>query len=63
VDERCGATVAPEDAAGVAAALERLRARNPVELRDAARAAAEPFTFTRQVATLEGVYLRVGRNR
>ena len=63
VDERCGATVAPDDPAGLAAALEKLRARNPAELRDAARAAAEPFTFARQVAALEGVYRRLRRNR
>jgi len=63
VDERCGATVAPDDPAGLAAALEKLRGRNPAELRDAARAAAEPFTFARQVAALEGVYRRLRRNR
>ncbi len=63
VDERCGATVAPEDPAGLAAALEKLRGRNPAELRDAARAVAEPFSFARQVAALEGVYRRLQRNR
>lgn len=63
VDERCGAIVAPEDAAGLAAALEKLRGRNAAELRDAARAAAEPFSFGRQVRALEEVYRRVARNR
>ena len=63
VDERCGATVAPDDAAGLGAALDKLRGRNPGEARDAARAAAEPFTFARQVGALEEVYRRLGRNR
>ncbi|HEY3099271.1 MAG TPA: glycosyltransferase family 4 protein [Methylomirabilota bacterium] len=63
VDDRSGAVVAPDDAAGFAAALEKLRGRNAAELRDAARAAAEPFTFARQVQALEEVYRRLGRNR
>src|SRR5439155_7788865 len=63
VDERCGAIVAPDDAAGLAAALDKLRGRNAAEVRDAARAAAEPFTFARQVRALEEVYRRLGRNR
>jgi UDP-glucose:(heptosyl)LPS alpha-1,3-glucosyltransferase len=63
VNEGCGAAVAPDDAAGVAAALEKLRGRNPAQLRDAARAAAEPYTFARQVRALEEVYRRFGRNR
>ncbi|HEV8585045.1 MAG TPA: glycosyltransferase family 4 protein [Methylomirabilota bacterium] len=63
VSGRCGAVVAPEDPDALAAALDTLRAHNSAELRDAARDAALPFTFARQVATLEGVYRRVGRNR
>ena len=63
VDDRCGAVVASDDAAGFAAALEKLRGRNAAELRDAARAAAEPLTFARQVQALEEVYRRLGRNR
>jgi len=63
VNERCGAVVAPEDAAGFAAALDGLRGRNAAELRDAARSAAEPYTFARQVAALEGIYRRLARNR
>jgi len=55
--------VAPDDAAGFAAALEKLRGRTATELRDAARAAAEPLTFARQVQTQEEVYRRLGRNR
>jgi UDP-glucose:(heptosyl)LPS alpha-1,3-glucosyltransferase len=63
VDDRCGAVVAAEDAAGFAAAVDKLRGRNAAELRDAARAAAEPFTFARQVQALEEVYRRLARNR
>jgi UDP-glucose:(heptosyl)LPS alpha-1,3-glucosyltransferase len=63
VDERCGAAVMPGDAAALAGALEKLRGRNAAEIRDAARAAAEPFTFARQVRALEAIYRRVTRNR
>jgi UDP-glucose:(heptosyl)LPS alpha-1,3-glucosyltransferase len=63
VDDRCGATVAPDDAVALATALEKLRGRSASELRDAARATAEPFTFARQVGALEDVYRRLGRNR
>src|SRR5207247_10462698 len=63
VDERCGAIVAPDAAAGLAAAFDKLRGRNAAEVRDAARAAAEPFTFARQVRALEEVYRRLGRHR
>jgi hypothetical protein len=52
-----------DDAAALAVALQKLRDRNPAELRDAARVAAEPFTFARQVRALEEVYRRLGRNR
>jgi hypothetical protein len=48
----------------VAAAVRRLRERTAIELCAAARAAAEPFTFARQVADLERIYKRLsGRNR
>jgi UDP-glucose:(heptosyl)LPS alpha-1,3-glucosyltransferase len=64
IDDRCGAAVEPDDAAGLAAALDKLRQRNAASLTDAARAAAEPFTFARQVTTLGMVYRRLpGRNR
>jgi hypothetical protein len=49
------------DAAEVAAAVAGLRERPTAEVRAAARAAAEPFTFERQVAALEGVYKRIDR--
>jgi UDP-glucose:(heptosyl)LPS alpha-1,3-glucosyltransferase len=63
LNDRCGAAIAPDDDAGLATALEKLRGRPVAELRDAARVAAEPFTFARQVQALEEVYRRLGRNR
>jgi UDP-glucose:(heptosyl)LPS alpha-1,3-glucosyltransferase len=63
IDDRCGAAVAPDDATGFAAALDKLRRRNPAEVSDAARAAALPFTFARQVAALQEIYRQLGRNR
>jgi UDP-glucose:(heptosyl)LPS alpha-1,3-glucosyltransferase len=63
VNDRCGAAVAPDDADALAAALEKLRSCAAAELRDAARAAAEPYTFARQVQALEEVYRRLWRNR
>jgi glycogen(starch) synthase len=61
----CGMVVEPGDARGVAAALEELRARDAGSLQAAARAAAEPFTYARQVAGFEGIYRRLtdGRGR
>jgi UDP-glucose:(heptosyl)LPS alpha-1,3-glucosyltransferase len=55
----CGAVVEPRNPAALAAALERLRASDPRRLAAAARAAAEPFTYERQVADFERVYRRV----
>jgi hypothetical protein len=43
----------------VAAALDRLRDADPARLAAAARAAAEPFTYERQVAAFEGIYRRL----
>jgi len=63
VNDGCGAAIAPDDAGALAAALDKLRSRPGAELRDAARAAAEPYTFARQVRALEEVYRRLGRNR
>jgi UDP-glucose:(heptosyl)LPS alpha-1,3-glucosyltransferase len=63
ITERCGAAVEPDDAPGVATAIGKLRGRDPRELAEAARAAAEPFTFARQIRALEEVYRRLGRNR
>lgn len=63
VNDRCGATIAPDDAGGLAEALEKLRSRPAAELSAAARAAAEPYTFARQLAALEEVYRRLRRNR
>jgi UDP-glucose:(heptosyl)LPS alpha-1,3-glucosyltransferase len=64
VEGRCGAAVDARSPEQVAAGVAGLRARSPAEARAAARAAAEPFTFTRQVSELERLYKRVGgRNR
>jgi UDP-glucose:(heptosyl)LPS alpha-1,3-glucosyltransferase len=52
----CGAVVPPRDPGAVATALERLRAADPERLSAAARAAAEPFTYERQVAGFERIY-------
>jgi UDP-glucose:(heptosyl)LPS alpha-1,3-glucosyltransferase len=58
-----GGVVEPGDPAGFAAALARLRAGDPVGLASAARAAAEPFTYERQVADLERIYRRLPASR
>lgn len=59
-----GAAVEPSSPAAVADALQAVREGKSEEASAAARAAAEPFTFARQVAALEGVYARLGvRNR
>jgi UDP-glucose:(heptosyl)LPS alpha-1,3-glucosyltransferase len=64
VDAGCGAAVDPRAPEEFAAAIAALRARPAVETGAAARVAAEPFTFARQVADLERIYKRVaGRNR
>jgi UDP-glucose:(heptosyl)LPS alpha-1,3-glucosyltransferase len=59
VDKDRGAVVAPGDARAVADALQRLRGADPARLAAAARAAAEPFTYERQVAGFEEVYRRL----
>jgi UDP-glucose:(heptosyl)LPS alpha-1,3-glucosyltransferase len=61
LDAGCGASVDPRAPREFAAEVARLRARPAAEVRAAARAAAEPYTFTRQVAGLERVYERIGR--
>ena len=55
----CGAVIAPGDAPAVTAALEALRAGDARDLTAAARAAAEPFTYARQVAGFERIYRRL----
>jgi UDP-glucose:(heptosyl)LPS alpha-1,3-glucosyltransferase len=55
----CGAVVPPGDAGAVTAALERVRAADTRRLAAAARAAAEPFTYERQVAGFERIYRRL----
>ena len=64
VNPECGDVVDPGDPAALAAALDRLRAADASALQSAARAAAEPFTYARQVAGFEAVYRRIAlRNR
>jgi UDP-glucose:(heptosyl)LPS alpha-1,3-glucosyltransferase len=59
VGDDAGAVVPPGDAGAVAAALERLQAADAQRTAAAARAAAEPFTYERQVAGFERVYRRL----
>jgi UDP-glucose:(heptosyl)LPS alpha-1,3-glucosyltransferase len=59
VDGQGGAVVDPRDVRAVAAALGRLRERSPGELTEAARRAAEPFTFATQVAGFARIYRRM----
>lgn len=57
IDERRnGAVVDPLDARSIAAALERFRAESIGTVTDAARRAAEPFTFAAQVADFTRLY-------
>jgi UDP-glucose:(heptosyl)LPS alpha-1,3-glucosyltransferase len=57
-----GAVVPPRQPAVVAAALRRLREADRGRVSAAARSAAEPFTYERQVAAFEHVYRkRAGR--
>jgi hypothetical protein len=63
VEPDSGAVVEPRDPAALAAALVRLRAREPGRVADAARAAAEPFTYARQVAEFERIYRRLPVSR
>ena len=59
VTAECGAVVEPRDPDAVARALARLRAAPPARVTAAARAAAEPFTYERQVAGFEKIYRRL----
>ena len=58
VTPESGTVVDPRDAPGVRTALEVFRARDRASTALAARAAAEPFTFERQVAGFERIYRR-----
>jgi UDP-glucose:(heptosyl)LPS alpha-1,3-glucosyltransferase len=58
-----GAVVRPDDAPALAAALEWIRGLEPARLTTAARAAAEPFTWERQVADFEQIYRRLPPGR
>jgi UDP-glucose:(heptosyl)LPS alpha-1,3-glucosyltransferase len=63
VGPECGAVVSPGDARAVADALRRLRGGDHARLAAAARAAAEPFTYERQVAGFERIYRRLPPTR
>ena len=64
VTPACGAVVEPRDPDALSAALDRLRASDAATLAAAARAAAEPFTYARQVTDFERIYKRISlRNR
>ena len=58
-----GAVVKPTDAGAIAAALERLRERPVDDLTQAARRAAEPYTYAAQVHGFAQVYAQVARAR
>jgi UDP-glucose:(heptosyl)LPS alpha-1,3-glucosyltransferase len=63
VGPECGGVVRPGDGAAVTAVLERLRAGDPGRLSAAARGAAEPFTYERQVTGFERIYRRLAAPR
>jgi UDP-glucose:(heptosyl)LPS alpha-1,3-glucosyltransferase len=59
VDSESGVVVPPGDPRAVTRALERLRATPADRLITAARGAAEPFTYERQVVGFERIYRRL----
>jgi UDP-glucose:(heptosyl)LPS alpha-1,3-glucosyltransferase len=63
VDADRGAVVPPDDVAALTEALRRLRETDAAALARNARAAAEPFTYERQVAGFEAIYRRLPRRR
>jgi UDP-glucose:(heptosyl)LPS alpha-1,3-glucosyltransferase len=56
VDRHSGAVIPPDDPAALTAALERFRGADAKAVAVAARAAAEPYTYQRQVAAFEELY-------
>ena len=56
LDRHSGAVIAPDDANALGAALERFRAADGKAVAVAARAAAAPYTYHRQVAAFEELY-------
>lgn len=56
VDQACGAVIDPDDVPAATEALRRLRAGDRSLQAIAARAAAEPYTYGRQVEGFERVY-------
>jgi UDP-glucose:(heptosyl)LPS alpha-1,3-glucosyltransferase len=63
VDPAGGGVVEPGDAGALAGALARVRASPPARVTAAARGAAEPFTYARQVAEFERIYRRLPVSR
>ncbi len=60
VDEATnGAIVPPDDPMALAAAVARLRAMDPAGRAEAARRAAEPFTYTKQAEEFERLYREI----
>jgi len=58
-----GAVVAPDDPRALATSLEWIRSVEATRLAAAARAAAEPFTWERQVADFAQIYRRLPARR
>ena len=58
-----GAVVKPTDAGAITSALERFRERPEGEVTQAARGAAEPYTYAAQVHGFAEVYAQVARAR
>jgi UDP-glucose:(heptosyl)LPS alpha-1,3-glucosyltransferase len=56
VDRHSGAVIPPDDAGALTGALERFRAADGKAVAVAARAAAAPYTYHRQVAAFEELY-------
>src|SRR5205085_9505016 len=56
VTEACGGVVAPGDPVAMAAAVERLHGAPRASLAAASRGAAEPFTYSTQVAGFHRIY-------
>jgi UDP-glucose:(heptosyl)LPS alpha-1,3-glucosyltransferase len=56
-----GSVVDPLDPGAIAAAIEKLRSRSPEEVVEAARRAAEPYSYLAQATAFERVYRSLSR--